>query len=153
MRVPTPDQTMSAPANDTENDIEQLIYDIAEHARDQDFTQLYQSLAGRELFIPIEKDSLSAIPQHIKPGEPFQVEGDASIQLRNVEGPRGEAFVPVVTTENAPIVKGSSFGIYWPDALKMVLKIEGVAGLLLKGENSSIYFYKPQIENILKQYG
>jgi len=153
MNTPTSESQLSPEQTSPDIDIEQLIYDIAEHARDEDFTQLYQSLLSKELFIPVEKESLGRIPQHLKPGETLQTDGDDGIKIRNVEGPRGEPFVPIATTESAPILAEAHLGIYWLDALAMVLKVEEPAGILLQGKNSWVCFYKPQIENILKKYG
>lgn len=147
MRAPTSDQTTVT----VDTDIEQLIYNIAEQARDEDYAQLYQGLVSRELFIPVEADSLKSVSR--LSGDHLPPDGDTSIQVRTVEGPRGESFVPVVTTKNAPILAAAYVRGSWLDALSMVLDLESVAGILLQGKNSWICFYNPQIEHILKTYG
>jgi len=139
--------------NQVENrNIEQLIYDIAEHARDEDYTELYELLADRVLFIPVDKASLKSVPSDAKPGEMFKTDASTSIQIRNVAGPRGDSFMPVATMETSPMVAEGHVGIYWLEALAMVLKVDEVVGILLQGENSWIGFYKPQIEHILSVY-
>lgn len=137
---------------DADIDLEQLIYDIAEHARDEDYDLLYQSLYDRELFIPVEQEALKSLSEHVESGSPFQTDGNAAARMRNVEGPKGEAMIPVVTQPGLPMVVEAHVGMYWREALGMVLKTEEVAGILLHGENSWIVFYKPQIENILATY-
>ncbi|MEL6940375.1 MAG: hypothetical protein AAFO84_14410, partial [Cyanobacteria bacterium J06598_1] len=87
-----------------------------------------------------------------KPGEMFKTDASTSIQIRNVAGPRGDSFMPVATMETSPMVAEGHVGIYWLEALAMVLKVDEVVGILLQGENSWIGFYKPQIEHILSVY-
>ncbi len=133
-------------------DIEQLIYDIAEHARDEDYTELYESLADRLLFIPVDKDSLDSIPNDIKSGELLSAETSTQVPVRYVSGPRGDSFMPVVTAKTSPMVADGYARVYWLEALTMALNINEVVGILLQGENSWIGFYKPQIEHILSVY-
>ena len=144
----SPKNTVSSP------DIEQLLFNIAEHARDEDYHQLYQGLISKELFIPIVQDSsLRSISEPSQSGDTFDPNDGSTLQIRNAEGPRKEPLVPLATKATLPIVATARVGMYWLDALAMVLKNAEVDGILLQGENSWICFYKPQIENILENYG
>ena len=139
-------------------DIEQLIYDIAEQPSNAAFQQLYRSLVNRKLFLPVESESVTPAltqiqPGQVQPGQPVTGDDDTAIKIKNVEGPKGEPFVPLVTTEGAPILTDAYVGIHWLEALALVLKRKDAVGILLQGKNSWIYFYKPQIENILRIYG
>ncbi|MEL7358843.1 MAG: hypothetical protein AAFN40_20070 [Cyanobacteria bacterium J06560_6] len=147
------DKTASSDNQTTDSrDVEQLIYDIAEQPKDQDYQQLYQHLTGQTLYIPVEKDSLDDAPSAVHLGETLHSTDDQQVPMCSVAGPRGDSFVPLATTAANPMVANGYVGMRWLEALSTVMKIDTVEGVLLQGTNSWICIYKPQIAKILSDY-
>jgi len=132
--------------------LEQLLFDIAEHARDEDYDELYETLLTTELFVSVESASLDATQNHRKPNAVAQADASTPLQIHKTTGPREDLFMPVATSENAPILTEGYVKMLWLEALKKALTVKSVAGIKLQGENSWVCFYKPQIEQILSLY-
>ncbi len=142
--------SQTIPLNDRE--LEQLIYDIAEHARDEDYDQLYETLVETKLFVPVDQASLASSSDRTPLGKVIQVDASTLLQIREAEGPREDLFMPVATNESSPLLAQGYVEMPWLEALKKSLTVESIAGIKLQGENSWICFYKPQIERVLSSY-
>ncbi len=143
---------MSQSIPDNRRELEQLIYDIAEHARDEDYDELYETLSTTELFVSVDPTSPTAAQNHLKPSKVAQADASTPLQIHETTGPREDLFMPVATSEASPILSEGYVKMVWLEALKKSLTVESVAGIKLQGENSWICFYKPQIEQILDLY-
>lgn len=130
-------------------DLEQVIHDIAEYNKDEDFNKLYEILIDRELFLPTIKQT---IPNHLVPDEKFITNSCDEILMSKVDGPDGKALIPVATTENSPIISDEYLRIDWFEFLEMVLKVEDVFGALIQGTTSWIIIDKERIEYILVNF-
>ncbi|MGC1528869.1 MAG: hypothetical protein WA783_22690 [Phormidesmis sp.] len=133
-------------------ELEQLLFDIAEHARDEDYDELYETLLTTELFVSVKSASIAATQNHLKPNKVALADASTPVQIREITGPREDLFMPVATNEDAPILTEGYVKMLWLEALKKALTVKSVAGIKLQGENSWVCFYKPQIEQILSVY-
>lgn len=130
-------------------DIEQVIFDVAEYQKDEDFHQLYKLLDGREVFVPVDT---TTIPVGAKPGEKYVTKPTDQLKIKNVIGPNNQPLVPAATINSCTILKDGCVGMNWSDFLNMVLKVEGVYGALLQGETSWVGFDIKRIKYILNTY-
>lgn len=128
-------------------DLEQLIFDVAEHQSDKDFHLLYKLMVNRTVFVPAET---STIPASAVPGEKYLTKRGDRISMRYVAGPNNLLFVPAATQEILPILKDGYLGMEWFDYLNMVLKLdESFYGALLQGKTSWVAFDRERIRYIL----
>ncbi|PTY35802.1 hypothetical protein BGP77_00270 [Saccharospirillum sp. MSK14-1] len=130
-------------------DIEELIFDIAEHNKEEDHHRLYDLLSGRELFLPVVPESL---PANYVPGSKVIVNSSMRIRVRNVQGPNGEVFIPGSTQEDCPMIQDGYIGMGWFEYLKMALRTPSVSGVLIQGEKSWVGLDKLRIQYILQHY-
>ncbi len=130
-------------------DIEQVIYDVAESNKDEDFHRLYELLLDKELYIPIDTDSL---PKNAVSGSKIVTDASNQIKVKNVIGPDGQLMIPSSTLREAPLVQGGYVGIEWFEYLEMVLKVPEAWGALLQGKTSYVGFDKERINYILAKY-
>src|SRR5690348_8731899 len=110
-------------------DLEQVIYDIAEHNRDEDFQLFYRLMAVREVFLPIVKAS---IPAPAQPGVPYVVGPTDRLAIRTVRGPDDQPWAFATTQPTHPHLAGEFAGMSWLEFLRMVMKINEVRGALLQ---------------------
>lgn len=129
-----------------ERDIEQVIFDVAEHNKEEDYSRLYELMVGRDLFLPVDPESL---PKDYELGSKIVTDPTMQIRVRNVQGPNGDTFVPSATTESSPMVQEGYIGMQWFDYLEMVLEIPSVSGVLIQGQTSWVGFDKERIKVIL----
>ncbi|HEX7640566.1 MAG TPA: hypothetical protein VF457_19390 [Burkholderiaceae bacterium] len=128
-------------------DLEDLIYEIAEHQRDVDFKTLYREMNKREVFVPIVRASL---PPGAQPGESITSSASAPIQIRFVSGPNGAPLVPCATQRDVSLLKDGYAGMPWDGFLEMVLKVDpSFYGALLQGRRSWIVFDRQRVQHIL----
>ena len=59
--------------------IEQLIYDIAEHQRDADFHLFYKLMVGRQVFVAINRASL---PTSVEPEVPYTTQASDRLEMK-----------------------------------------------------------------------
>jgi hypothetical protein len=128
-------------------DLEQVIFDIAEHNQDKDYFRMYELLKDRELYLPADPNSL---PEDFVPGSRLVTDSSHQIRISNAKGPNGELLIPAVTTESHPTLQGGYIGMRWSDFLEMVLKIPEAWGALIQGETSYVGFDRERIKYILE---
>ncbi|MDO8330671.1 MAG: hypothetical protein Q7T36_09385 [Fluviicoccus sp.] len=131
-----------------ERDIEQLIFDVAEHQRDADFHLLYLLLKDREVFVPVVR---SSVPSAAKPGEAYVTRTEDQLVLKTVELPGNGAWAPAATQAISQLVAGGYVGMPWLGFLNMVMKIEDVRGAFLQGQTSWVALDKQRVAYILAQ--
>jgi hypothetical protein len=127
-------------------DIEQLIFDIAEHQRDADFHLLYKLMAGREVFVGINKTSL---PASITPGVPYKTQPSDRLEMKTVSIPNHGAWSSAATLATHPSLGNSYVGMQWLDFLEMTQKVPELRGAALQGRTSWVAFDKERIAYIL----
>ena len=135
--------------NEDPRDVEQVIYDVAESNKDEDFHRLYELLIDKELYIPIDPASL---PKDTLPGSKIVTDSSSQIRVKTVQGPGGQFLVPSSTSTEHQIVQSGYVGMKWFDYLEMVLKIPEAWGALLQGKTSYVGFDKERIKYILGKY-
>jgi len=129
-------------------DLEDLIYEVAEHQRDKDFHELYRRLMDREVFVPVDPSSL---PPEAKSGQTIITDASASIRMRTVPAPNGQGLVPGATRQDSPILKGGYVGMSWVGLLEMSLKVNPpLYGVLLQGQRSWVALDLARVRYVLK---
>ncbi|WOB06888.1 hypothetical protein [Piscinibacter gummiphilus] len=131
-------------------DIEQLIFDIAEHQREADFHLLYKLMAGREVFVGINRASL---PTSIEPGVPYTTQASDRLEMKTVSIPNHGAWSSAATLASHPLLAGSYVGMQWFDFLRMTRKVPELRGAALQGKTSWVAFDKERIAYVLAQSG
>ncbi|MBL8263324.1 MAG: hypothetical protein JNM58_12945 [Xanthomonadaceae bacterium] len=130
-------------------DLEQLIFDIAEHQRDSDFELLYLHLRGRELHVPIDT---STLPAHIPPGQAYQTTSSDRIMMRSSNLPDGRPIAMAATHLEAAMLASGHVDMQWEDLLGMVLKLPPeYFGFVLQGKTSWIVFDRQRTAYILSR--
>lgn len=129
-------------------DLEDLIYEVAEHQRDSDFHELYRRMRSREVFVPVEPSSL---PRDAKPGQTIVTDSSASIRMRTVPAPNGQGMVPGATRQESPILKDGYVSMSWIGLLEMSLKVQPpLHGVLLQGQRSWVAFDLARVRYVLQ---
>lgn len=135
------------PAPSDPRDLEQLIFDVAEHQRGADFELLYRRMADRHVYVPIDPASLPAAAAE---GERYQTQRGDRLKMRIVTGPNGEVMIACATCEDSSMLKDGFVGMEWRDFLQMVSKLDASCyGTLLQGQTSWVAFDRERIGYIL----
>jgi hypothetical protein len=131
-------------------DLEQLIFDIAEHQRDADFHLLYERMVGREVFMPIDRSSL---PASIEPGVSYTTTASDRIMMKSVPMPNHGQWATAATLASHSSLAASYVGIQWINFLKMTLQVPELQGALLQGRTSWVGFDRERISYVLARSG
>jgi hypothetical protein len=131
-------------------DIEQVIFDIAEHQRDTDFHLLYKLMRNKEVFVGINKAS---IPSGARPGAPYVTKESDQLEMKSVIIPNNGSWSSAATLSSHPTLSGSYAGMQWFDFLEMTLKVTELRGAVLQGKTSWIAFDKKRIAYVLANSG
>lgn len=132
---------------DEGRDLEQVIYEIAEFRKEQDYLAFFKLIEEREIYFPVAPESL---PSGFQSGQKIVTDASMQIRIKTVIGPSGGVFVPASTTETSKMVEGGYCGINWFSFLEMALKIEGAAGILIQGQKSWLAFDRERIKYLLE---
>ena len=127
-------------------DLEQVIFDIAEHKRDQDFHLLYMLMKGREVFVPVDTGS---VPAPARPGVPYMTRPGDNVRIRTVELPDSGMWVAAATQSTNRMLTKGYVGMPWLGCLTMAMKIESARGIYLQGETSWLAMDKQRIAYVL----
>ncbi|WP_284197242.1 hypothetical protein [Chitinimonas prasina] len=131
----------------SKRDLEQLIFDVAEHQADKDFRELYAIMRGKQVFVPIDRGS---IPAAAAAGEQYVTTANDCLKMQYVIGPNGQFLIPSATSEDSPIVQNGYVGMDWTAFLQMVAKLDSsFFGALLQGKTSWVAFDRDRINYIL----
>jgi hypothetical protein len=129
-------------------DVEQLIFDIAEYKRDEDFHLLYELMIGREVFIGIDPASL---PGSLQPGIPYTTQVADQLKMKFITIPdHGDWSSAATSASHSALVAGYA-GMQWFAFLEMTLNVPQLQGAVLQGQSSWIAFDKERIRYILSK--
>ena len=132
-------------------DLEQVIYDVAENQTGEDFHLLYELMADRRVFVPV---NLNTLPKGIVPGEPYVTNSSDDLHMRYVVLPNGKSAVPACTNQDMSILKDGFIETTWVESLQMALKLDdSLYGVLLQGKTSWVAMDRDRIRYVLDLYG
>ena len=130
-------------------DLEQLIFDVAEHQREQDFELLYLKLRGQEIHVPVDPSSL---PAGIPPGQAFQTTAKDQVVMKSSSLPDGRPIAMAATRLDAGMLAAGHVSMRWEDFLGMMLKLPPeFFGFVLQGKTSWIVFDRQRVAYILSR--
>jgi hypothetical protein len=128
-------------------DLEDLIYEVAEHRRDEDFHELYRQMRDREVFVPVD---LSSLPVDVKPGQTIVTDSTMAIRMKMGDAPNGQGLALSCTKVDSPMVKDGYVGMKWLGILEMSLKVNPpLYGVVLQGERSWVALDLERIRYVL----
>jgi hypothetical protein len=128
-------------------DVNQVIFDIAEHHRPRDHQRLFELLRGRELFVSIAS---SNVP--LKHGRRIMISSGDEIQMKTGTLPNGMTCA-VFYVDRADSRLGSPYaGMTVPEALEMVSKTELDALLIQNAQNSWVAFPRAELLALRAKY-
>ena len=127
-------------------DLEQIIFDIAEHKRNEDFHLLHLLMKSREVFVPVDTGS---VPPSAHPGVPYMTRPGDNVRIRTVELPHNGLWVPAATKPTNRMLSKGYVGMPWLGCLAMATKIENARGIYLQGETSWVALDKQRITHVL----
>jgi hypothetical protein len=128
--------------------LEDLIYNVAEFPRDEEFQELYRRMENGEVLVPVVQSSL---PPDAKPGQSIITDSSISIRMHKVRAPDGQSLIPCATQQDSPILKGGYVGMRWVGFLEMSLKVDPPPyGVLLQGHRSWIAFDLARVRHVLQ---
>lgn len=129
--------------------LEDLIYDIAEHMRDADFLELYERMRNREVFVPLVQSSL---PANVRAGQTVTSATEHPLVMRTISGPNGQVLIPCATLQSAQVLREGYAGMRWEAFLEMMLKSgTEIFGVLLQGQRSWVAFDRQRVRHILER--
>ena len=129
-------------------DLEDLIYEVAEHKRDGDFHDLCLRMKDREVFVPIFSSSL---PKDARPGHIIKTDSSHCIRMRTAVAPNGQGMVAAATQQESPLLKEGYIGMSWIGLLEMAFKVQPpLYGILLQGHRSWVAFDLERVRRILQ---
>ncbi|MCB0352222.1 MAG: hypothetical protein KDD64_01820 [Bdellovibrionales bacterium] len=133
-----------------EKDLEQTIFEIAEHQRDEDYYSLYSLLRERTVYLPIDGDSLSP---SAKTGERHATTANEGLNARLVQIDQcEEPFLLATTNSENQSLKDAYVEIEWIEFLKMASQLPDLGGIMLQGEKSWVAFDSARVSFILEWY-
>lgn len=140
----------SGTKKEDERDIEQVMTDIAENHKRNDYKQLYRLLKNKEIFVSIDKHLM---PEGIESGDKFIPAGpEDKLKSKSILGPNDQPLVPTATKDTCASLSHGYVRMNWIEFLNMVLEIEDTDGTSLEGENSWVRLDKECIVYILNFY-
>jgi hypothetical protein len=129
-------------------DIDQLIFDLAEHKRAKDYETFCKLLKGRAFFCQVDPPSTTGLPS----GLPYQIQRRDAIKLPGLAKIKGLALLPLYTFDGDQRLKNSYVKIEGLEALRMAVKATGIDGLLFQNRHDSwIVLNREQIKQLLAQ--
>jgi len=127
-------------------DIDQLIFDIAEHKRAKDYEAFCKLLEGRVFFCQIDPASTPEIPR----GVPYRTQGDNGLKATGLATINGLTLVPLYTFQGDARLKNSYIEIEGIEALRMAERGTGIDGLLFQNSRDSwVVLNIKQIKSLL----
>ena len=124
-------------------DIDQLIFDIAEHKRPRDHKRLFQLLQGRELFTSVAS---SNIP--FEDGKSITVKAGDVINLKTAKLPNGMVGIVFFIHRGDSRLGEPYAGFAVRDALDMVIKTNADAMLIQNEGDSWVAFPRGELPAI-----
>jgi len=129
-------------------DLEQVIFDIAEHNREADFHLFYRLMLTREVYLPINKASL---PTAAEPGVPYvlqEADNYEDVMVTTVSIANNGSWIPAFTQPAHPILADGCMKMTWLGFLKMAQNTT-LQGAFIQGEKSWLALRKEHIPGVL----
>jgi hypothetical protein len=127
-------------------DLEQVIFDIAEHNREADLHLFYRLMSTREVYLPVDEASL---PTASEPGVPYTTQDTDEVKVYTVSIPNNGSWIAAATQTSHPLLAGGCLRMTWLGFLKMALEGAEVRGALIQGKTSWIALDKERITYVL----
>ncbi len=124
-------------------DIDQVIFDIAEHQRRRDHERLFQLLRGRELFAAVAS---SNVP--FEDGASITVKAGDVINLNTAKLPNGMVCIVFFVHRSDSRLGERYAGFTVRDALDMVIQTNADAMLIQNGRDSWVAFPRGELPAI-----
>lgn len=133
-----------------ERDLEQVIYDVAEHHREEDRELVYRLMTDREVYLPVVPGTL---PAAAVPGVPYVTSATDQLGISLVELPGNGRWAPAMTLRTHPLLVGTCIGMPWQGLLKMVQRLPDARGVVLQGQRSWMVLDQERVAYLLALYG
>lgn len=131
-------------------DIDRLIFEIAEHKRENDYQALFRAIAGRKFYCPVDPASAASIPQ----GAAYVTQAHDALRIPFLASINGLKLVPLFTAHNDKRLAAGRFAIEGFEALAMALKTAGADGVLFQNNRHSwVGVDNERIRRVLAQRG
>ena len=131
------------------DDIDQLIFDIAEHKRTKDYEAFCKLLEGRVFFCQVDPASTTGMPK----GVPYRAQANDAIKLPGLAKIKGLTLLPLYTSPSDQRLKNSYLEIEGLEALRMAVRGKGIDGLLFQNRrNSWVVLNMEQIKSVLAEH-
>jgi hypothetical protein len=128
-------------------DIDQVIFDIAEHQRPRDHARLFRLLHGRQLFASVES---SNVP--FEDGRQLVVGSGDDIQLKTGRLPNGMSCAVFYVDRNDARLGPQYVGLTAPAAFEMVSKTTVDALLIQNTHDSWVAFPRLELARLRARY-
>ncbi len=127
------------------SDIEALLNDLSEDNSIENYRKLYETLADRKVYMPLNENSLPT-------NTTITVNKSDQAKAKTVLFFNNKPCLVVTTSDNSPVIEEYYAIIYWIEALEMVLRIDELYGILIQGNTSWVAFDIERIIYILQRY-
>jgi hypothetical protein len=130
--------------------IDRLIFEAAEHKREEDYQALFRAIKGRTFYCPVDPASAASIPK----GAAYVTQAHDSLRIPLLASINGLKLVPLFTSESDERLSAGRFAIEGLEALSMALKAEGTDGVLFQNNRGSwVGVDKERIRQVLARNG
>ena len=131
-------------------DIDRLIFEVAEHKREEDYQALFLAIKGKTFHCPVDPASAAAIPR----GAAYVTQAHDALRIPCLASINGLKLVPLFTSANDKRLSAGRFAIEGLEALVMAFKTAGVDGVLFQNNRDSwVGVDKERIKRVLAQHG
>jgi hypothetical protein len=129
-------------------DTNQLIFDLAEHGnRPADLRELYRRLPSMEVYAKVLEANF---PLH--DGARHVIRPSEVVKIQNATLPSGHKLAQFFVDRTDSRLQPNYIGISPREACQMVLKIDGLGGLVLCNSTDSwVALLKPELETLLQK--
>lgn len=128
--------------------LDEIVYDIAEHQKEEHYQELYEALPGSMLFVPVDASTLPQIPEG-----GYQVAENDSIEMQFIDGPGGKKFVSGATAVDHLSVQQGSVKMEAIAIMIMMLEVPEAEGFMLQSKTSFIGFERDWVKAMVEQLG
>jgi hypothetical protein len=130
-------------------DIDQLIFNIAEHKRDKDYESFFKLIKGHSFFCLVDPASMVGIAK----GSSYRVQATDAIRIQSANI-NGLKLIALFTSQSDKRLAKGFFEIEGLEALRMATRATGIFGVLFQNKDSSwVGLNLEKINWILATYG
>ncbi len=125
-------------------DLEQVLFDLAQHRDEKDFGVLFARMKGRHVFVPADPGTF---PAGMAPGAKYVTKPGDRVSIATVTGPNGDVLAVAATEVDAGILKSGFLRMDWADFMNMVRSMDAsIKGALLQGKTSWVVLDRQRIK-------